>query len=122
MDTGITHELQLVNGRFAFVQGGDKKRLDLMFFLSFNFTRRIYRPEYNPGLGNLIQKPMSYIRDREVLILGNLKSKINSFISNVTIQSMAVGSDRKDKTYFLALDYVCDEDILQEPKQLIRVI
>lgn len=121
-DTGLTAFFKLKDGRFSFTTGSSKKRNDLLFFMGFDFTRRIYRPEFRPGLSWVIQKPMAYVQGVQVLLLGNLKTKILSFIDNIDIKSMQIGKSRKDKTYYLALDYAYYDDTRTDVQQLITVI
>lgn len=121
-DKGLTVYFKLQDGKFSFTQGSDKKRMDLLFFMGFDFTRRIYRPEFKPGLSWVIQKPMSYVQSVQVLLLGNLKTKILSFIDNLEVKSLQIGRSRQDKTYFLALDYAYYDDTKTEVQQLITVL
>lgn len=121
-DSGLTFVFTLREGKFSFIQGSDKKRMDLLFFMGFDFTRRIYRPDFKPGLSWVIQKPMSYINNVQVLLMGNLKNKILSFIENIEVKSLQVGKSRAEKTYFLALDYSYSEDVKKEIKQFVTVI
>ena len=121
-DRGLSVYFKLQDGKFSFTQGSDKKRADLLFFMGFDFTRRIYRPEFKPGLSWVIQKTMNYVQSVQVLLLGNLKTKILSFIDNLEIKSLQIGRSRQDKTYFLALDYAYYDDTKEEVKQLIAVL
>ena len=121
-DRGLSVYFKLQDGKFSFTQGSDKKRADLLFFMGFDFTRRIYRPEFKPGLSWVIQKTMNYVQSVQVLLLGNLKTKILSFIDNLEVKSLQIGRSRQDKTYFLALDYAYYDDTKEEVKQLITVL
>lgn len=121
-DRGLSVYFKLQDGKFSFTQGSDKKRADLLFFMGFDFTRRIYRPEFKPGLSWVIQKTMNYVQSVQVLLLGNLKTKILSFIDNIEVRSLQIGRSRQDKTYFLALDYSYFDDTREEVKQLITVL
>jgi hypothetical protein len=121
-DRGLSVYFKLQDGKFSFTQGSDKKRADLLFFMGFDFTRRIYRPEFKPGLSWVIQKTMNYVQSVQVLLLGNLKTKILSFIDSIEVKSLQIGRSRQDKTYFLALDYAYFDDTREEVKQLITVL
>lgn len=121
-DKGLTVAFVLDKGRFSFTQGANKKRQDLLFFMGFDFTRRVYRPEFKPGVSWVIQKPMNYVQGVQVLLLGNLKNKILSFVDNINIKSMQIGRSRAEKSYFLVLDYAYLEDTREDVQQLITVL
>lgn len=121
-DTGLPYNFSLDKGKFSFVSGSEKKRGDLLFFMAFDFTRRIYRPEFKPGLSWILQKPMSYVNGVQVLLLGNLKSKILSFVQNIDIKSMGIGKVRSDKTYYITMNYALRANGEQETKQFITVL
>jgi hypothetical protein len=121
-DSGLTYNFTLDKGKFSFLTGAQKKRFDLLFFMGFDFTRRIYRPEFRPGLSWVIQKPMSYVQGVQVLLLGNLKNKILAFVQNIDITSMGIGKSRVEKSYYITVEYTGIEDTNKDVQQLVTVI
>lgn len=120
-DSGLTYDFKLEKGSFTFENGTDKKRKDLMFFMCFHFISRIYRPNFDPNVIWVLQKPASYVRNLKVLLLGNLSTKILSFIQNINILSTNLSYDRSEKEYSLFLEYSYITELESEEQDAVQI-
>lgn len=121
-DNGLTHNFKLENGRFLLVSGGAKKQSDLRFFMAFDFVRRIYRPDFLPGLAWLIQKPLSYVDKVRTMLLGNLRNKIHTNIQNINVTSMGLATLREQKRCVVYFDYSYNDDTKRSTKEFVKVL
>lgn len=94
---GLTTDIILNKGAFSLTESTLKAKDEINFYLTFDKTR-VYLSEFNINLLSLLQKPASYIRNNNTLILGLIKKGIESNVPNVKVNLLDVGfmvSDRK---------------------------
>lgn len=121
-NTGLSHNFTLSEGAFTLTGGVEKATDSFFFFLSFAGWLRIYWEDFCPNsLVQVWQKPTSYIKQRKVLILGELTNAMRKYLPFLKVAAIDLtnnpnGNDRKE--YLLGVKF----DYLLEPEQKIHVI
>lgn len=87
--TGLSHNFNLVDGKFSFTKDAEKAKDNLWFLMNFDFYR-IYTPEYDTDFHTLVQKPTTYFVQFRTAILGRIKKLIEEFNPEIDIVSLDI--------------------------------
>lgn len=119
---GLSWNMKLEEGKVVLSGGADKARDNMLFLLNFNYIRRIYLRGFTPNLEWLLQKPTSLLIQLKALILGNLKSKVNTYVPTVIMRGIDVDYSRARKMYLIGVRYNFNEELDAEPQDVVTFI
>jgi hypothetical protein len=106
VNTGLTMDFLLENGKFKLVGGNSKVQKNVLFFTTFFSWFRVYIPDYAPNIFPFIQKPVSFVQSFRTLLLGKISESFEKHIPNCKIEAVNTEySSTARKTYGITITY-----------------
>ncbi len=93
---GLPTNFQLQNGKFLLTEGAEKAYDRLYMLVSYDKFREAV-PDYAPGIIYMQQRPVSYLLQFQIILLGGISALIDKYCPEIRVDAIGFYQSTTDR-------------------------